>query len=356
MGVPGDTTWPSSTCRMPRRPSNGARIVFFAMVARRFATAASACWRAPGPRRGRPGCWPRPCAQVRGALEADLRQRGVGRAPPRAAPPRWRCRAARAPRPSSPPAPDSKPISRTTPVSSAPSVTPRAATSVPMAVLLDGQSISSTAAAVTDSGGGRKALPAWIMARICATLTAASAPTTTSSARTATAHTLVFGFMRRLLPRKRARASPETHPGPPGRRRSRRRAGARPRSPRSFALGEPALGGGVEQPEDPLHPRHGQRRVTGDLLRQRQRGRLGLLRKHTSQPATQAPPPPPRAPCRPSPPHSCPNRHSSHQACSIDQQPHLRNHHSRFAVTVGQAATVEPRRRGSPRRQPVRPQ
>src|SRR6266568_9134303 len=48
----------------------------------------------------------------------------------------------------------------------------------------------------------------------------------------------------------------------------------------SFAIGEAALGGGVEQAEDPLHSLHRQRRVSSDLLGQRQGGRLGLVDGH----------------------------------------------------------------------------
>ena len=43
MGVPGDTTWPSSTDRMPTRPSNGARMIFLLMIAWRFTTVARVC-------------------------------------------------------------------------------------------------------------------------------------------------------------------------------------------------------------------------------------------------------------------------------------------------------------------------
>ena len=44
MDVPGEITWPRSTCRMATRPSNGARIVFLVMVAFRFATMAAVCF------------------------------------------------------------------------------------------------------------------------------------------------------------------------------------------------------------------------------------------------------------------------------------------------------------------------
>src|SRR6266851_8188724 len=192
--VPEERTCPNSTWRMPILPSNGARMVFLAIVARSWATLASACLkRASAASRSATVLWSflrrlrarsRVClARVASASAAVSCASSTevssltSTAPLRTA------------------MPESKKISRTVPGNSELTITLCTATSEPMAGCEPCHSVAWTCAVVTASGGGAKDLPALIMAPICIAFTPVSAAATTNNARTTVIQSLRFVVM-----------------------------------------------------------------------------------------------------------------------------------------------------------------
>src|SRR6266540_3218017 len=176
------------------RPSNGARMVFFAIVARRFATVASACL-ARAAAASRSACafaspcrsfWARPWLSLASDASASAAASCASSADVSSL-------TRTAPRLTE--LPDSKVISRTVPGSSAPRTTPRTATSEPIAAFVGSHSAASTFAAVTASGGGTKDSPARTIATIWFALAPTRTSTTTTKPAIVTIHCLRLLFM-----------------------------------------------------------------------------------------------------------------------------------------------------------------
>ncbi len=189
------------------RPSNGARIDFFAMVAWRFRTVAWACFARASAASRSAGAFAPPARSLR--VRSRLTRASVASAVAAAS-----CASSAevssftrsAPRFTD--VPDSNAISRTVPGSSAAIVTPCTATIDAIAALDDSHSVSSARADETASGGGAIDSAARTMVRIWLALTPTRVPRTRRRPTPNTTHCfLLFAIAASAAPRINATAA-----------------------------------------------------------------------------------------------------------------------------------------------------
>ncbi len=182
--MPVSRYWPRLTRRMPRRPANGARMVFFSIVARILSALPCVCFKVASAV-SKSDCdtrfWLRSVRSRATLMRASSSWASSARS--------WASSAEVSKRTSrllvDTTAPDSKAISRTRPAISGVTVTPCTAVTEPMAVSVPCHFSSRATTVETDSGGAAKLLPPAISFLIWSIFTPARAPTTRSTTKTA---------------------------------------------------------------------------------------------------------------------------------------------------------------------------
>ena len=197
MALPRSTDSPRFTCRMPVRPANGARMVFFSMMARMLSALAwlvlAAISAASNSDCDTVFSFRRFCRRLR-----LMASHSCCAATPRNCASSEAVSSCTSRSPLATTAPDSKAISFTVPASSGVMVMPWTAAMEPMAASVFGHFSSRAANDETVSGGGAKVLPASISVLICNVFTPARPPkiTTTSTRATVTLRfIIIFWFV-----------------------------------------------------------------------------------------------------------------------------------------------------------------